>query len=113
MEKIRSLRSELNSRYIQLDLTVKSPFITGIYYLKSLHYKRVILEDLFNYFYSHLCKLKCWTQCLDPGDSIAIEDYMALIKPNKDYENNLMEYLDNCCCLRTKREECVNPHVVC
>lgn len=92
---------------------MESPFILGTYYLKSLEYIREILEDLFQYFYSHLCKLKSWSQFLDPGDSIAIEDYMALIKPNKDYENNLMEYLDNCCCLRTKRQECIKPHVSC
>ncbi|XP_065366256.1 uncharacterized protein LOC135959140 [Calliphora vicina] len=111
MENIRTCQTELNRRCEQLDTTVESPFMKGSCSLKSLFYIRNILADLFHYFYSNLCKLKCWSQLLDPGDSVSIEDYMNLIKSNK--ECDLMENLNNCSCLRSKRKECINSPKTC
>lgn len=108
MEKIRVCHEELNYRCEQLDKTIESPFINGNYSLKSLSYTRKILNDLICNYYCQLCRLKCWAQLLDPGDSVAIEDYMNLVKSDK--ETDLVENLNNCYCLRSKKEDCINEH---
>uniref|UniRef100_A0A240SXF6 Uncharacterized protein n=1 Tax=Glossina palpalis gambiensis TaxID=67801 RepID=A0A240SXF6_9MUSC len=113
MAEIRVSFTELTRRCAQLDMTVESPLIKGAWYMQSLKYIRNLLDDLFQYFYQHICKLKCWAQLLDPGDPEAIEDYMALIKTFENNGNNLMQYFDNCLCMRTKRKECLKPHEPC
>ncbi|XP_037810882.1 uncharacterized protein LOC119603076 [Lucilia sericata] len=111
LEAIRSSQAQLNYRCEQLDVTIESPFMKGSYALKSLTYIRNILNDLFQYFYTNVCKLKSWALLLDPADSVAIEDYINLLKSNN--ECDLMENLKNCSCLRTKRRECIKCHKRC
>ncbi|XP_073831740.1 uncharacterized protein [Musca autumnalis] len=105
LEDIRTKLTELKIRCDKLDYTVESPFLIGTYYLKSLSYTRNLIENLFQYFYKHIGKLKCWAELLTPEDSTSIEDYMALIQPSKEYENNITEYTDSCKCMRSKRFE--------
>lgn len=102
MKNIQKRHSDLNHRCLQLDMSVESSFINGTEFLNSLSYITNILNDLFDYFNSKLCKMICWAQLIDPGDSVSIEDYMNLIKSNR--ESDLKENLSNCYCLRAKNK---------
>ncbi|XP_059223000.1 uncharacterized protein LOC106094385 [Stomoxys calcitrans] len=113
LQVISKTIDELKRRCDSLDYSVESPFLSGTYYLRPLSYFLNLINDLYLYFHEHLCKLQRWAELLDPADRLAIEDYCALIKPNKDYQNNLLEYVDHCCCWRSKRKRCIEEHVPC
>ncbi|XP_061389926.1 uncharacterized protein LOC133325118 [Musca vetustissima] len=110
LSNINAQMIELKKRCNKLDYNVESPFILGTYNLKSLGYTRQLIEDLYEYFHEQLFKLKCWAQLIAPEDSVSIEDYRTLIHPCKEYENRIMEYLDSCKCMRSKRINCVNDN---
>ncbi|KAM7350349.1 uncharacterized protein ACRADG_008959 [Cochliomyia hominivorax] len=111
IDNIRTCQTELNRLCEQLDMSIKSPFMDGNYSLRSLTDIRAILADLIYYFYGNLCKLKIWSQLLDPRDSVSIEDYMNLIKSNT--ETDLLENFNSCHCLRSTRTECIKEHKTC
>ncbi|XP_019893292.1 uncharacterized protein LOC101887585 isoform X2 [Musca domestica] len=106
LEYINEQLIDLKNWCSKLDYKVDSPFILGTYYLKSLSYTRNLIEDLYQYFHTNLSKLKSWAELITPSDPVSIEDYKALIQPCKDYETNVVEYLDSCRCMRSKRFKC-------
>lgn len=103
--------SELHRHCQDLDITVRSPFIVGTYYLQCLSDILEIIHDLCDYFSCNLCNQKCWAQLLDIGDAGSIADYMNLLKSCKEYD--LLKNVKNCKCLRPHRKKCVNTNKNC
>ncbi|KAL7738768.1 hypothetical protein ACLKA6_001169 [Drosophila palustris] len=121
-EKLQVLRSannsmkkavlELNQQckhfykaYNQLDRTLETPFIMGDDHHRSIECHKIMVNDIFNYFYSAVLKIKCYMHQLDPINLESVEDYRELLKKetsNDEFHDYLINSFVYCKCLQIK-----------
>lgn len=91
-----AFRREFN----KLDLTEQTPFILGDAFHKPIKFFAELVDELFNYFYSHYLKLDCGARHLDPSDLQSLENYQKMLVPCEEFEEYLVYNLSYCHCLR-------------
>ncbi|EDW63599.1 uncharacterized protein [Drosophila virilis] len=91
--------------YNQLDHSLETPFIMGDKHHRSIKCHKLMVIDIFNYFYSAVLKMKCYMHQLDPISLESVEDYRELLKAdsnNEDFHEFLMKSFVYCKCLQPK-----------
>ncbi|EDW11722.1 uncharacterized protein LOC6576289 [Drosophila mojavensis] len=89
--------------YDQLDRSLETPFILGDKYHRSIKSHKLMMIDIFNYFYSAVLKMKCYLHQLDPMSLESVEDYRELLKEgssNEEFAELVMSTFVYCKCLQ-------------
>jgi len=91
--------------YNQLDRSMETPFIMGDDHHRSIECHKIMVTDIFNYYYSAVLKIKCYMHQLDPINLESVEDYRELLKKetsNEEFRDYLMNSFVYCKCLKPK-----------
>lgn len=104
---IRDAMGELRTRLDKLDRTLQSPF------LLSLETVLQTIQDLYDYFFDVVRKFKTWAQLLDAAQEHSIDDYLALLRGNLDFESFKSAGTEHCTCKRCRNKNPLEPYLPC
>ncbi|XP_034100726.2 uncharacterized protein LOC117565622 isoform X1 [Drosophila albomicans] len=96
---------QFNKIYNQLNKRIGTPLIMGDEHHQSIQCHKIMITDIFNYFYSTVLKIKCYVHQLDPINLESVEDYRELLKKETEYEDfqdYLMHSFVYCKCLQSR-----------
>ncbi|XP_030370599.1 uncharacterized protein LOC115621175 [Scaptodrosophila lebanonensis] len=93
---------EFYAAYKKLDKKMETPFILGDKHHRSIQHHKIMVVDIFNYFYASILKMKAFMHQLDPISLESIEDYRTLLKPCEEFEEYLMKRFQYCKCLHPR-----------
>ncbi|KAH8298118.1 hypothetical protein KR018_007019, partial [Drosophila ironensis] len=92
--------------YNRLDKTQETPFIMGDSHHKCIKHHKIMVVDIYNYFYAMVLKLKCFMHQLDPVNLESVEDYRDLLlneTVTQEFEEYLVARFVYCKCLLPER----------
>lgn len=104
---IRDAMSELRIRFDKLDKKLDSPF------LSILETVLPTIQHLYEYFYEVIRKYKTWAQLIDVGQEYSIEDYLALLRAETDFESFKNAGTVHCTCKRCRNKNHLDTYVPC
>ncbi|ALC46087.1 CG13843, partial [Drosophila busckii] len=104
---IRDAMPELRSRMDKLDRSLKSPFALSLDKVLST------IQDLYNYFFEVMRKLVTWAQLLDAAQEHSVDDYLALLREERDFESFLYAGTEHCTCMRCSNKNPFDAHLPC
>ncbi|XP_034112490.1 uncharacterized protein LOC117573397 isoform X3 [Drosophila albomicans] len=104
---IREDMAELRVRLDKLDRTLESPFLMGLETVLQT------IQDLYDYFLEVVRKFKTWAQLIDAGQEHSIDDYLALLRNNLDFESFKSAGVEHCSCKRCRNKNPLDPYLPC
>ncbi|XP_017035788.1 uncharacterized protein [Drosophila kikkawai] len=98
---------ELEVRLSRLDKSLKSPF--------QLELEPVMqaIEDLNTYFFGVVVKMKSWAELMDPMKEHSVEDYLALLTKQSNFNDFMSSGMENCTCKRGDKKDPLKPYLPC
>ncbi|XP_030573760.1 uncharacterized protein LOC115771980 [Drosophila novamexicana] len=104
---IRDAMPELRNRLDKLDRTVDSP------YLMNLETVLQTIQNLYDYFFEVVRKYKTWAQLIDAAQEHSIDDYLALLRDERDFESFKRAGTEHCTCKRCRNKNPLEPYLPC
>lgn len=99
--------AELRTRLDKLDRSLESPFLLGLETVLQT------IQDLYEYFYEVARKFKTWAQLIDAAQEHSIDDYLALLRGNLDFERFKLAGTEQCTCKRCRNQNPLDPYLPC
>ncbi|KAM8706432.1 hypothetical protein ACLKA7_010671 [Drosophila subpalustris] len=107
IQEIRDAMAELRTRLDKLDRTLESPFQL------SLDVVLQTIQDLYDYFFEVARKFKTWAQLIDAAQEHSLDDYLALLQGNLDFESFKRAGTEQCTCKRCRNKNPLEPYLPC
>ncbi|KRG02112.1 uncharacterized protein LOC26527797 [Drosophila mojavensis] len=105
VKEVRNAMPELRKRLDKLDQSVNSPYISSL--------ERILqtIQDVYDYFFEVTRKYKTWEQLIDAAQEHSVDDYLALLRTEQNFESFKHAGTAHCTCMRCQNRNPLDPYL--